>query len=143
MKKIKRFPIQDLVQLALIKGNLKHKMAYKFFKFLIFKNYDFFRHEKIYHNYYMWVPYLLLIQSVTFFVPLLLHRFCQEGKAQLLLQGLHQLTAFNETREDKYGDAKLYFRDWYNHHDWWAGKLFFCDMLNLVNIVFNILLTNW
>ena len=99
--------------------------------------------ELTYHNYYMWVPYLLLFQSTTFFIPLLLHRFWQEGKVQLLLAGLHNLISFDETREDKYGDIKFYFRDWWNCHDWWAYKLFFCDMLNLVNIIINIFLINW
>ena len=100
-------------------------------------------HQLLYHNYYMWVPYLLLIQSCTFFIPLLLHRFAQEGRVQLLLAGLHNLIAFDETREDKYGDIKLYMKDFYNHHDWWAFKLFFCDALNLVSIILNILFTNW
>ena len=99
--------------------------------------------ELMYHNYYMWVPYILLFQSVTFFVPLLLHRFCQEGKVQLLLAGLHNIIAFNETREDKHGDIKFYFRDSWNAQDWWAYKLFFCDMLNLVNVIMNIFLTHW
>ena len=99
--------------------------------------------ELIYHNYYMWVPYLLLFQSTTFFIPLLLHRFWQEGKVQLLLDGLHNLISYDETRIDKYGDIKFYFRDWWNCHNWWAYKLFFCDFLNLVNIVVNILLINW
>lgn len=100
-------------------------------------------HSPMYHNYYMWVPYLLLAQSVTFFIPLLLHRFCQEGRVQLLLDGLHNLIAFDETRIDKYGDIKFYFRDFWNCHDWWAYKLFFCDMLNLINVTMNILAINW
>ena len=91
----------------------------------------------------MWVPYLLLFQSVTFFIPILLHRFFQEGKIQLLLQGIHNVIPFKETREDKYGDVKDYLRDYWHYHDWWAAKLFFCDVLNLVNIVLNILFTNW
>ena len=37
------------------------------------------RKELLYHNYYMWIPYLLLLQSATFFLPLLLHKFLQEG----------------------------------------------------------------
>ena len=99
--------------------------------------------DLIYHNYYMWVPYLLLFQSVTFFIPLLLHRFAHEGKSVLLIAGLHNVIPFHETREDKYGDAKFYFRDYWNHHNWWAFKLLFCDVLNLVNIIINIFLTNW
>ena len=91
----------------------------------------------------MWIPYLLLFQSTTFFIPLLLHRFFQKGKVQDLLAGLHNLISFDETREDKYGDIKFYLRDWWNSQDLWAYKLFFCDVLNLVNVIVNILLTNW
>ena len=96
-----------------------------------------------YHNYYMWVPYLLILQSATFFIPLLLHKFSQEGKMQLLFQGIHNIIPFKETREDKYGDVKDYLRDHWHYHDWWATKLFFCDILNLVNIILNIFFTNW
>ena len=99
--------------------------------------------ELKYHNYYMWIPYLLLFQSTTFFIPLLLHRFFQKGKVQDLLAGLHNLISFDETREDKYGDIKFYLRDWWNSQDLWAYKLFFCDVLNLVNVIVNILLINW
>ena len=53
------------------------------------------------------------------------------------------MIAFDETREDKYGDIKLYFKDFYNHHDWWAFKLYFCDSLNLINVIINILFTHW
>ena len=100
-------------------------------------------HELFYHNHYIWVPYLLLLQSVTFFIPLLLHRFVQEGRIQLLLGGLHNLIAFDETRIDKHGDIKFYFKDTWNTHNWWANKLFFCDALNLLNVILNILLTHW
>ena len=34
---------------------------------------------------------------------------------ELLLADLQNLTAFPDTREDKYGDINTYFKDWYNH----------------------------
>ncbi len=67
-----------------------------------------------YHNYYQWVAYLLFLQSLSFFLPLMLHRFFQDGRVQNILQGLHNLVLFQETREDKYGDIAIFFRDWYN-----------------------------
>jgi hypothetical protein len=32
---------------------------------------------QVYHNYYMWIPYLLFIQSLSFYVPYTLHNFFQ------------------------------------------------------------------
>jgi hypothetical protein len=39
----------------------------------------------------------------------------KDGRAELLLADLQNLTAFPDTREDKYGDINSYFKDWYNH----------------------------
>jgi hypothetical protein len=35
------------------------------------------RDELVYHNYYMWVPYLLFFQSISFYIPFVLHKFLQ------------------------------------------------------------------
>ena len=45
----------------------------------------------VYHNYYMWVPYLLFFQSLTFFGPYLLHKFFQQGRLQLVIQELNNI----------------------------------------------------
>ena len=62
--------------------------------------------ELKYHNYYMWIPYLLLFQSVTFFIPLLLHRFCQEGKVQILLSGIHNIISFKGESYECFDDKR-------------------------------------
>ena len=91
----------------------------------------------------MWIPYLLFSQSLTFFIPLLLHRLFQDARVQCILAGLHNITAFRETREDIYGDIQQFFQDWFNHQNWWAIKLVMCDVLNVVVIVLNILFVDW
>ena len=99
--------------------------------------------EFVYHNYYMWVPYLLFAQSLSFFIPYMLHKFFQEGRLQLVLAELHNISPYPETRDNTIGDITTFFRDWYNHQTWWALKLFLCDMLNFVVIILNIMFCDW
>lgn len=84
-----------------------------------------------------------LFQSLSFFGPLVLHRFLQDGRIQRVLNDLHNIILFPEYREDKYGDIDWFFRDWYNHQTWWATKLVFCDVLNLVVVLLNMFLVDW
>ena len=66
----------------------------------------------VYHNYYMWVPYLLFFQSLTFFGPYLLHKFFQQGRLQLVIQELNNISPYPETRSNKIDDIATFFRDW-------------------------------
>ena len=55
------------------------------------------RHEKIYHNYYMWIPYLLFIQSLTFYIPLFLHNFFQVGQTFFRMRCCPGLVVMGDT----------------------------------------------
>ena len=99
--------------------------------------------EKFYHNYYMWVPYLLFAQSLSFFIPRLLHHLFQDARVQCVLAELHNIFPYRETRDDKYGDISLYFKDWYNNQNWWAFTLVMCDALNVIIVLLNIFLVDW
>ena len=79
--------------------------------------------EVVYHNYYQWVPYLLFLQSCTFFAPLVLHRLCQDGRVQRVVQDLNNIIVFKETRDDYVGDIEFWLRDYYRHQNSWAYKV--------------------
>ena len=68
--------------------------------------------DHVYHNYYMWVPYLLFFQSLTFITPYLLHKFFQQGRLQLVIQELNNISPYPETRTNKIDDIATFFRDW-------------------------------
>ncbi len=76
-------------------------------------------------------------------MPLVLHKFLEDGRADRILQDLNNIIVTKETREDMYGDIGDYFLDWYGHQTWWAIKLVLCNLLNLINIIVNILLVDW
>ena len=42
--------------------------------------------ERRYHNYYMWVPYLLFLQSVSFYLPHWIWKVVQTDKVRGILQ---------------------------------------------------------
>ena len=42
--------------------------------------------ETVYHNYYMWVPYVLFLQALCFYIPHWLWKMMQTDKVQNVLQ---------------------------------------------------------
>ncbi len=56
---------------------------------------------------------------------------------QHILQGLHNLVMFRETREDKYGDIALFFRDWNNR------QVKSNSAMNLLQYILDLVLYNF
>ena len=64
--------------------------------------------EPVYHAYYQWIPYLLLLQAVSFYLPYMLNKFAHDNRITSLIQNLQNVIPFNENRQDKMGDIHLY-----------------------------------
>jgi len=99
--------------------------------------------EPVYHSYYQWIPYLLFLQSASFYLPYLLNKFSHDNRITRLIQDLQNVIPFHENRQDKIGDIHLYLQDFYGSHGFWATKLVLSDFMNLVNIIFNIFVVDW
>jgi len=108
--------------------------------------------EKVYHQYYQWVPFYLAFQAMMFYFPHWLWKQLEGGKYTLLLQGLNNEW---EDKDDKEKDAEKkeakitalvqYMTAMKKHqyeHNLWAIKFYFCEFLNFVNVVFQICLTD-
>ncbi|XP_053680968.1 innexin inx7 [Anopheles nili] len=113
------------------------------------------------HAYYQWVPFILFIQALTFYGPHLLWRVNEGGRLKNLVDGLHMAklsehytATANLTIGPKYTllsrdnvDARLRTvkREFFNHfmvQRHWATYHIFCEVLNLLNCVLQIVFTN-
>jgi len=99
--------------------------------------------EEVYHNYYMWVPYMLGFQAAMFYLPHWIWKQLESGRLERIIAGLNNADC-NE-KDAKIGQLAKYMnerlRDQYDHKVW-AAKFYFCEFLNFVNIVFQLCITD-
>ncbi|XP_012538838.2 innexin inx7 isoform X2 [Monomorium pharaonis] len=113
----------------------------------------------IHHAYYQWVPFILFFQALLFYVPHYLWRKTEGGRLSLLVSGLHMASlSLNETeikvndklnvpsikdRDEKIQGIRTAFINRLHLNRPWAYGLMFCELLNFVNLIMQIYLTDW
>jgi hypothetical protein len=113
--------------------------------------------EKVYHNYYLWVPYMLAFQAACFYVPHWIWKQLEGGRLQNIVQGLNEAVpqpqpqpvegqrGEGDQRPKQVKQLAEYMKDRLNNpwdHQMWAAKFYFCEFLNFVNIVVQIKITD-
>ncbi|CAH1730953.1 innexin inx2-like [Aphis gossypii] len=96
-----------------------------------------------YHRYYQWVCFVLFFQAVCFYVPRYLWKFLEGGRIRALVKGLNNVMI---TEEQKANAIKLladYFVVNLHSHNFYAIQFFFCECLNFVNVVVQILFLHY
>jgi len=122
--------------------------------------------ETIYHAYYQWVPFMLFFQAACFYLPHWIWKQLEGGKLENIILGLNEAitgkrcnhtdctikdhdelcTCTPCTPENcKVNQLATYMKDrianpW--DHQVWAAKFYFCEFLNLINIIFQIIITD-
>jgi len=99
--------------------------------------------EKVYHQYYQWVPLFFMTQAIMFYLPHWVWKQLEGDRLYKIMDGLQDPEC--ENIDQKIENLSKYMkkrqRDKYEHK-MWAAKLYFCEVLNFVNVIFQILLTD-
>lgn len=113
------------------------------------------------HAYYQWVPFVLFLQAMSFYMPHLFWRTFEGGKIKLFVNGMKRTILskyidsdgsvtindkFNikskKQLEAKIGNIKTIFLNYIKINNNWAKKLIFCELLNLGNLILQVYITN-
>ncbi|XP_051153949.1 innexin inx7 [Leptopilina boulardi] len=117
------------------------------------------RHDEIVHHaYYQWVPFILFFQAILFYLPHYLWRSAEGGRLKMLISGLNLASlALQEEkievegmsiptkgdRDDKIRQIRTGFINRLHLNRPWAYYLGFCEVLNFINVLFQLYFTDW
>jgi hypothetical protein len=96
----------------------------------------------IHHAYYQWVPFVLFLQGVLFYLPHYLWKTLEDRKLSKITNGLRGRTLSLDERKEQCEILVKYIRETFHMHNFYAFKYFLCDVLNFVNVIGQMYLLN-
>lgn len=92
--------------------------------------------------YYQWVPFVLFLQGIMFYVPHIIYKKLEGYKVKNIIGSLNMYVLNKEHRGNQINDLASYFLKTRGIHDNWALGLIFGHFLYLSNVVFQIFFTD-
>ena len=99
--------------------------------------------EQVHHAYYQWVLLMLALQAVMFYLPHFIWKMMEGGRMEQVIGDLDE--ELPENMETKIANVAAYMKQRMKHsheHQVWSANFLFCEFLNLLNVISQIVLTN-
>ncbi|XP_037082838.1 innexin inx2-like [Pollicipes pollicipes] len=98
--------------------------------------------ERKYHLYYQWVPFVLFLQGVLFYMPHWMWEINEDGRVHALVHDMRLPTMDKEALKKRIGNLTVYVNETLGSYDGYYLRFVLCDFLNIVNVFFNMFLIN-
>lgn len=97
----------------------------------------------VYHKYYQWVCVVLFVQALFFYAPGCMWKTWEGGRVKTLVMDLDCPIIDDQSKSDRKKLLVDYFAANLRAHDVYAVRFFFCEFLNFVNVVGQIIFMNY
>jgi len=102
------------------------------------------RERRIEHSYYQWVGWVIFVQALLFYIPRQLWKVMEGGKVKFLTASCPTTPALDEKEaKDRVDKIHKIYNKFVGRNTPYAFKFFFCEALNLLNVIFNSWLVNY
>lgn len=95
-----------------------------------------------YHLYYQWVPFVLFLQGVAFYIPHWMWEINEDGRVHALVSNLRLPMMDKDDLKKKVGNLTVYVSETLGSYNGYYMRFLFCDMCNIVNVILNLFLTD-
>lgn len=100
--------------------------------------------EEIRHGWYQWTCFVLFLQALLCYVPHYIWKYYENGKIKMMIQDLNEQNLDEpETKKDRRLATVQYFMRTMGSHQLYVTKYVFCEVLNFVNVVFQLYFMNF
>lgn len=107
-------------------------------------NYNENSEDKVkYHKYYQWVCFVLFFQALLFYIPRGLWKTWEGGRIKMLSLNLNESIVDFKYRKERKAIIIKYFQENLHHHNFYAIRFFFCELLSSINVIGQIFLVDY
>ena len=98
--------------------------------------------KKKHISYYQWVPIVLFLQGVLFYVPHWIWKMFEDHRIRRLINGMVEPGLEEKKRRQRQELVVRYLVESKGSNEWYAYQYVFCEILNFVNVILNLALTD-
>ena len=98
--------------------------------------------EIVVKAYYQWVPFMLFLQAIMFYLPHIIFELAEGNKIKRILGALHLFVLKKEERNTAECELADYYVQSMGIHDGWSTQVLLAHCIYLINVVGQMFFTD-